>query len=155
MRQGDDGGSQKVSPSPLDEDLTCEHLASAHSASVVLASGAFECFASTTHNWELPVYVRAVGTGGGDAAKRVAFVGKPFLPEAMSLRTKNKLFYKVRRLIAKRASWGRAECMLTRLVRAPCTLQSALRRLLVLRSEDASDEPVRSQLHRICIWFRI
>jgi len=87
--------SSKALPPPLEEDITCERLASSQQATVVLGSSAFECLASMTQSWELPVRVRAIDAAR-DAGKRVAFVSKPFLPNAMSLRAKNEIYYKAR-----------------------------------------------------------
>lgn len=89
------GGGMASHAAPVDEDPTCERMASAEHAAVVLGSGAFECLASLTHSWEVPVHVRAAHTPGGPG-KPIVFVGKPFLPDSMTLRAKNEVYYKVR-----------------------------------------------------------
>ena len=91
------GGRMASHAAPVDEDPTCERLATAEHAGVVLSSGAFECLVSLTHSWEVPVHVRAAHPPGGPA-KPIAFVGKPFLSDTMTLRAKNEVYYKVRLL---------------------------------------------------------
>ena len=77
-------------------DSECASLAAAENVCVVLASGAFKCLASTLpgQDWELPVTVRSPESG---ATRRRVFVDGPLLASCLSLRTKNELFYKVRR----------------------------------------------------------
>ena len=89
--------SLEAGQASVSADSECASLAAAENARVVLASGAFKCLASTLpgQEWELPVTVRS-SPEGGQTQTRV-FVDGPLLAPCLSLRTKNELFYKVRR----------------------------------------------------------
>jgi hypothetical protein len=87
----------KAGLAPVSADPTCATLAAAEGARVVLASGAFKCLAATLPEqaWALPVTVR--GSPDGGAAQKRVFIDGPLLAPRLSLRSKNELYYKVRR----------------------------------------------------------
>lgn len=71
---------------------------------MVLSSGAFKCLTSTLpeQEWELPVTVRSSPDGGAMPTR--VFVDNPLLPPRLSLRAKNELFYKARRVAKQRCA---------------------------------------------------